>query len=342
MAQFWHSEEKNNMATIRKKGNLQYHVQIRKKGFSPATKTFNTRVEAENWAMITESEMVRGVFESRAEAEATTLYEALGRYASEISKEKKGYAQELVRIKRWQLDPLAKRSLASLKGSDFARWRDARLKTVTPSTMRRDLSIIAHLYTICNKEWDMPTPSPTKSIRMPSIQNARNRRLEDGEEERLMNALGDSGKGALANHWMKPLAAFAIESAMRQGELLSLHWKHVDLIKRTAHLPDTKNGTSRTVPLSSRAIEVLTSLPRSIGGKVFNTTQSAVVQSWARACKRAEIEGLTFHDLRHEATSRMAEKLALHELMKVTGHKDTKMLARYYHPRAEDLAKKLG
>lgn len=96
------------------------------------------------------------------------------------------------------------------------------------------------------------------------------------------------------------------------------------------------------MPLSIRARSTLGTLPHAIGGSVFPTTQSAVKQAFARACTRAGIEGLHFHDLRHEATSRLAEKLALHELMKVTGHKDTRMLARYYHPRAEDLAKKLG
>lgn len=328
------------MATIREKGDYQWHVQIRKKGFAPVTKTFNTKKEAEDWATVTESEMVRGVFESRAEAEATTLYEALGRYANEISIEKKGCAQELVRIKRWHLDPLAKRSLASLKGSDFAKWRDNRLKTVSAATTRRDLSIVSHVFTICRKEWDIPVTNPIQNIRMPSVSNARDRRLEGDEEIRLLDALGNSGKGELANSWMRPLVIMAIETAMRQSELLKIKW--TDVKPMFIHIGQTKNGTARDVPLSPRARETLAALPRNINGAVFPTTQSGVAQSWTRARKRAGISGLTFHDLRHEATSRMAEKLALHELMKVTGHKDTKMLARYYHPRAEDLARKLG
>jgi integrase len=87
---------------------------------------------------------------------------------------------------------------------------------------------------------------------------------------------------------------------------------------------------------------ILEGLPRSITGMVFPTSQSAVKQAFARACERAGIDDLHFHDLRHEGTSKMADKLQLHELMKVTGHKDARMLARYYHPRTEDLAKKLG
>ena len=105
----------------------------------------------------------------------------------------------------------------------------------------------------------------------------------------------------------------------------------------------TKNDDAyRDVPLSQRARNVLADMPRSIGGSVFPTTQSAVKQAFARACVRAGIEDFHFHDLRHQATTMLAEKLQLHELMKVTGHKDSRMLARYYHPRAEDLARKLG
>jgi integrase len=130
---------------------------------------------------------------------------------------------------------------------------------------------------------------------------------------------------------------------MRRGELLSLTWDNVDLKKQIAFLPETKNGETRTVPLSSRAVAVLEALPRSIGGKVFPTTPAALKKAFERACAGAGITNLHFHDLRHEATSRMSEKLPnLIELAAVTGHKDLRMLKRYYHPRAEDLARKLG
>ncbi|EQD71400.1 phage integrase family protein [mine drainage metagenome] len=124
---------------------------------------------------------------------------------------------------------------------------------------------------------------------------------------------------------------------------------NVDLKARTAYLSDTKNGESRTVPLSSRAAALLEVLQRGaeskggIDGRVFPITAQAVKLAWMRACKRAGLEDLHFHDLRHEATSRLAEKLPnLIELAAVTGHKDLRMLKRYYHLRATDLAKKLG
>jgi len=139
---------------------------------------------------------------------------------------------------------------------------------------------------------------------------------------------------------------------MRRGEILSLYWKHIDLINNTAYLPDTKNSEPRTVPLSTRAIKILNALPRSISGKVFSTTDEAIRLGFYRSCKRAKsadmkknepIEGLRFHDLRHEAVSRLFEK-GLHpmEVAAISGHKTLQMLKRYTHLKAEDLVKKLG
>ena len=149
--------------------------------------------------------------------------------------------------------------------------------------------------------------------------------------------------GKTANHLFEPLVAIAIETGTRRGELLGLLWQNVDLDKRTAFLPLTKNGTSRTIPLSLKAIEILQSLPRDISGVVFPVSKTALRGLWLRACKRAKIKDFRFHDLRHEATSRFFEKgLNVMEVAAITGHKDLRMLQRYTHLRAEDLAVKLG
>ncbi len=330
------------MATIKQRESGWWQAVVRRKGHPQQSKTFPSHSDAEKWARDIENQIDRGIFVPREEAERTTLHEALERYAKEVSAGKKGKTQEIYRIKAWQSEKLATRTLASLKQADFAKWRDDRLEAgVAPATVRLDLAVISHLFTIAVKEWGLHLENPIKRIRLPAVANARDRRFEGDEEARLLAEM-DSPAAGRSNPWIKPLVRFAIETAMRQSELLALEWKHVDLKKRVAHIPKTKNGDPRDVPLSSTAVEILSALPRSIGGQVFPTTASAVKQSFARATKRAEIEDLHFHDLRHEATSRLAEKLAMHELMKVTGHKDTRMLARYYHPRAEDLAKKLG
>ena len=129
---------------------------------------------------------------------------------------------------------------------------------------------------------------------------------------------------------------------MRRGELLSLEWKHVHLDKSWAHLPMTKNGGGRDVPLSIRALDEVQALPRDISGVVFPISISALRGLWDRSLRQADIQDLHFHDLRHEATSRFFELgLNVVEVAAITGHKDLKMLQRYTHLRAEDLARKL-
>jgi integrase len=326
------------MATIRKKGELQWHVQIRKKGFPTATKTFSLKTDAERWARQVESEMDKGMFVNRSEAEATILKDAFDRYLKEVSVTKKSYASESSMIHTWQSCSLASRSLASVRGVDVSAWRDARLKVVSSSTVHRELSILSHLFTVAAKDWGMGITNPVLLVRKPKPEKGRERRLEDGECELLLK---ECRKSSIE---LEAIAIVAIETAARLGELLKLEWSNVDLDRCTARFLDTKNGENRTIPLSSRAISVLRKLSLHESGRVFYRWKAAdsFNKVWTRACARAGIEDLRFHDLRHEACSRMADKFQMHELMKITGHKSSAMLARYYHPRAEDLAKRLA
>ena len=155
-----------------------------------------------------------------------------------------------------------------------------------------------------------------------------------GEEEKLL-------KSALPK--LRPLIVLALETAMRLGELIDLRWENINLARRTAHLPETKNNTARTVPLSSIAVAEFRSLPRHLDGQIFAYSANAASIAFSDLVKKQEIENLRFHDLRHEATSRLFEKgLNPMEVASVTGHKTLQMLKRYTHLRAEDLAKKLG
>lgn len=358
------------MATFEQRDSGWWQAKIRRKGYKPVSKSFEKLREAEVWATDIENQMDRGIYVSRKEAEQTTLREALERYQREITPRKKGAEQEKYRIKALLEDDLAHRTLAGVRSSDVAAYRDAETaRGLAPSTVTKGLALISHLFETARKDWGIEVDNPVKKISKPKIDNARERRLEGEEEHYLLAALDDPGDAVKAeagdrrNEQTPRVVRWAIETAMRQEEILLVDWSGVDLVKRTAFLPDTKNGASRTVPLSSVAVALIApppgvATPRK--GKVFPTTKSALKQSYPRAvargrrmyladCEKQGIEpvhgflqDLTFHDLRHEATSRLSEKLQLHELMRVTGHKDTRMLVRYYHPRAEDLAKKLG
>ena len=326
------------MATFRKRSG-SWQALVKKKGFGQIARTFDTKGEAEAWAKVIEAEMVRGVYLSQKEAESTTLEESLDRYEREISSSKKGHLQEKKRIRTWKSHPLAKRFLASIQGKDIAAWRDARIKSgSSANTVRLDLAIISHLFEIARKEWGMEgLKNPVKSIRLPSPPSGRDRRLQPGELEKILESVSEE---------MGQVIRFALETAMRRGELAGMTWDMVDLKKRTVTLPETKtkNGQKRIVPLSSVAVTILKDRlsTRRIDGKVWGIGLDAISQNFAKACQKAGLSNLHFHDLRHEATSRLFEKgLDTMEVRTITGHKTLQMLARYTHLRAEDLVEKL-
>jgi integrase len=377
------SSEHRTMPTIRKRGQYQWEAQVRRRGYPAQSKTFTTKAEAEAWANMIESEMSRGVWLSRTEAEATTLYEALERYEKEVSLSKRGAAQEISVLKTCKAAYLARRPLATIRSADIAKLRDEWLKEYKPATVLRRLAVLSHVFNIARKEWGMESLSnPIELVRKPQPNNARTRRIafgdapvgttsgdeseserraQDGELERIAKASSSALLPSII--WL------AVETAMRRGEIVSLLWVNVDLNRRVAHLPSTKNGDARDVPLSSRAVFVLQALEDAkdntsdddgVADRIFEIRSDAVTRAFERAVARARkiyvdecraaklkpdskfLTDLRFHDLRHEATSRLASIFPMHELTKITGHKDPRMLMRYYHPRAEDLAKRLS
>lgn len=326
------------MASVRKRGARQWQAQVRKRGYPQETKTFETRAAAERWVRQAEHEMDMGYFISRAEAESTTLGELIDRYVEEVTPLKKGSVPESCRLLAIKRHALAERFVATLRGADLARYRDERLKTVSPSTVRRDLASLSHVFEVARREWGIHFVNPVVDIKMPSDNKPRERRLEPGEEERLLDACRKA-----RNPFLLPVVLIAIETAMRRSEILSLRWKNVSLHRQIAHLRDTKNGSSRTVPLSAAAVTVLRDLPRNRSAGLFlGLTGEAVKLSFVRATRRARINDFHFHDLRHEATTRFFERgLNIMEVASITGHKDLRMLQRYTHLSAEKLAKKL-
>ena len=272
----------------------------------------------------------------QAEANATTLGEALDRYAREVTPGKKGAKQELIRIAAWKRSVLADRPLSKVRGMDIAEWRDERLAAGrAPTMVRNNLVIISHLYTVARTDWGMTGLSnPVQDIRLPKPGPGRDRRLVDDEEGRLLDA---------APPQMREAIIVLIETAMRRGELVSLRWEHIDLQSGVARIQDTKTGTPRDVPLSPRAIDTLFSMPRRIDGMVFGYTPDSLTQGFRKVCAKAGIRDLRLYNLRHEGTSRLVESglFGMVEIAAITGHKTMVMLRRYSHPRAADMAEKM-
>lgn len=350
------------MAAIRRRGS-KWQARVKRDGRS-IEKSFLTKADALRWARTVEADIERGVFRPRGESSQLSLYAALERYGREVTPQKRGANIEYCRIRTLKAHPLAQRTLASIRASDVASYRDERkLAGKAASTLAKELGLVSSIFKIAIAEWGMDDLSnPVVGVKKPRQPHGRQRRLLPGEEELILESFSFAGKNSTGrpkvstNQWVRPIVIIAIETAMRRGEILSLRWEHIDLAKRVAHLPMTKNGTSRDVPLSLRAVQTLHNLPRSIDGRVFPISANAFKLSYQRGLKRARrryledattpdlnmFADLRFHDLRHEATSRLANNFEAHELAKVTGHKDLKMLLTYFHPRAEELARKLG
>lgn len=381
------------MAVITQRESGAWQAKIRRMGWPSLSKTFDRKADAEAWARATEREMDVGAFINRDDAERTTFQGAADRYVREVLPSKRAQVQPQYMLARL-CEHFGPYSLASISATILADYRDARLKVVSAQTVVHELGLITRVFKACALDWGIALPQgiPTALVRKPKVSNGRDRRLEGQEEALLLMAL--AGK-------TYPHAAviFAMETAARQSEVISLRWEDVDLNRRVARLRGpggrvTKSGDDyRDVPLTNRAVKTLDALPRQIkDSRVFPMTQNALRLTWDRAlvsARRRHLHGrlvdrlneesidgeqevralvykkreplkrthqllaelgksdktllnLHFHDLRHEATSRLAERLEMHELMKVTGHKSSSMLSRYYHPRAEDLAAKLA
>lgn len=326
------------MPTIRKKGEGQYHVQIRKRGYPTQTKTFTKEADARRWATIIESEMERGIFVSRTEAEATLVKDLLHRFATEILPTKRSEQSDKSRIKTLK-DAFGDYRLASLSSSQVAKFRDQRLQVVGPQSVIHEINLLNRVLKTATMDWGIALPLglPTAQVRKPPKPRGRDRRVTTEEITKILDSTESTE--------LRTIVTLAVETGIRRGELASLQWENIDLEKKTAHLPRTKTDIPRTIPLSKTAIAALKIFGSQKEGKVFSLRGESMSQAFERACKqhRANIPGVRFHDLRHEATSRLFEKgLNVMEVAAITGHKTLDMLKRYTHLRAEDLAKKLN
>lgn len=327
------------MAAIRKRGS-SWQALVRRRGYPDTVKTFSSKTEAEQWARAIEVEMDRGLFVCRDKTEQTTLGDVIRRYMLSVTPSKRGHVEETIRLTATLRNRIARLSMSNLTPEVMATYRDERLRKCKANTVIRDLAVLSAIINHAKREWGIVIQNPVELIRKPAMPPGRDRVLSYTEEVALLQELEPTGR---RNPWMRHLVILAIETAMRRGELLGLLWEHVDAEQRTLFLPLTKNGQSRYVPLSSRAIETLQAMFRSPDDRVFPITVAAMEANFLKAVRRAKLDNLHFHDLRHTATSRMASKLPnVIELAAVTGHTSLQMLKRYYHPRAEDLARKLG
>ncbi len=332
------------MATIRKRPNGSWEVRIRRRGYPTVSRSFNRRLDADRFASQCAADMNSGRYADRSIAEKMTFQMAIGRYLREVTPTKKGH-QEACFLQALMRHPISLKPLADITPMDLNYYKEAELKRgMSNKSILNALAHISHVFTIAVKEWGVQgLENPVQRIRKPRAEEARDRRLEPGEEERLMAACEESRSDLLPQ-----IVAFALETGMRRGEIVKCLWEHLKTTEgagliRVYDVKDPRQKRSREIPLSTRAREILSALPGEKTGLVFKVHKDAVTQSFARACRRARIKDLRFHDLRHEAISRFFERnMNIMEVAAISGHKTLQMLNRYTHPRAMNISRKLG
>jgi integrase len=303
----------------------------------------------------------------RLKQQSPTLKQALERYLKDVSSKKRGgdgTDKHLTKV--WCSTTLANRPISTITQHDLVRYRDEWLKEISGSTVVRRLAIMSHLFTIARKDWGMLyIDDPSKTLRKPIVQDARERRIIDNLFVAGKEIPTDELTWIIRNTNSKHLPTIinlAVETAMRRSEIINLRREHINFDEGCILIPKTKNGKSRTIPLSPWASYTLIQYIalNNRAGNLFDVSESAITRSFIRAIRKARklylgecnkqnipanndfLVNLRFHDLRHEATSRLATVYEMHELAKITGHSDTRMLLRYYHPDVKHLTMKLA
>ena len=326
------------MATYRKRGPYQWEARIRKKGYPTTCKTFDSKADAEAWAKDIEANMNKSLFVSAKEAEQYTLSECLDRYIEKYTPRLKHGKREADRARFIQRRKIAHRIMATIRAKDIADFRREReAEGASGNTVRLDFALLSKLFNYARSDWGMESlQNPVELAAKPKPAKGRDRRLEDGEEEKLLEA---------ASPAFQAVILFALETAMRREEIASLQWKNVNVKSRYVYLLETKNSEARTVPLSAAAVDILKSLPRMDGEeRVFGMTADQITDAMKKVRAKTGLEDIRFHDLRHEATSRFFENtdLDVMEVKAITGHKTLQMLSRYTHLRTARLAYRLA
>ncbi len=324
------------MASIINKGG-KYQVQIRRQGKRPIYKSFTEKRSAQQWARKIESEIEQGVFLDHSLAQTMTLKQVMDRYEREILPSKRSQASIRSQIKLIGKE-LGSLSLSGVTPSVLSEYRDNRLRCVTPETVRKDLSFLQRLFNTAIKDWgiNIPHGNPVEKVRFPSPPPGRNRRPTTEELTKLE-----------ADKTIGSYIILAVETGMRRGEINNIHADHITTVisqnkeVTLLSIPETKTDIPRVIPLSERALEAIRDILQR-KERYPSYRAGSISQAFVRACKRLNIHGLRFHDLRHEATSRFFEMgLNPIEVAAISGHQDLKMLKRYTHIKPEHLGNRI-
>jgi integrase len=338
------------MATYRtRKGNTQ--AIIDRKGIY-MSRTFPRKKDAEAWAMSIEADIIAGKFTKASFEPVKTVGDLLDKYSKEVSPTKRGTRWEQIRIellKRGEIKVdgqelvIADIPLPEFDERHVAAWRDMRKKTVTGSSINREWNVFSNAFKKAMREWKWIDKNPWHEVERPKKNKARNRLATQEEIDRLIHSSGYSPDNPPATIIARVMAAalYAMETGKRCKEICQLRPDMVFLEKRVALVgEDTKTG-AREVPLSSKAIRILEQMLALKMDTVFGLTESQVDAHWRKLTKKAMVENLTFHDCKHYACTKLAEKVSVFDLGRILGTRDLRTLMIYYNKSASDIASQL-
>ena len=318
------------MATYQKK-NGKWQAQVKTRGTRKA-KSFALKRDAMEWAARLELEA------APLASHTVTLGDIFNQYAKEVSPNKKGARWEIIRLRKIAQDKFASIKASELVPSDIADWRDRRLLEVQPASVNREMTLISACLTLATNEWGLLKENPISKVRKPKKPRPRSRLISEAELDKLRDYA--QGRGLIIQQTMA-CVDFAIETAMRQGEIAKATWDNVDLGTRVLHIPDSKSGLPRDVPLSKRATAIIEAQDKSLP-TVFGLSNSQISTAFSRMTKGCGIDNMVFHDTRHEAITRLCKKIPVERLSKMTGHRDISILVNvYYNETAADMVSAL-
>lgn len=329
------------MAYIRR-SNGKWRAEVERLGVR-ASKTFLTKAEATSWAAVEEATIIR---DDGARWPAKTLLQAFDRYTDEVSPRKRGASKEYLRLAAIARDfpGMAGKLVSEVRTPDIVAWRDARLKIVTDGSVRRDATLLRHVFSVARDEWHWCGESPFKGFRVPSNNPPRTRRVAMAEVRSICRWLGYKA-GRVESKQSQVALAFllALRTGMRAGEILSLSDETVDAARRVARVPHKMQhltGSMREVPLTRAALRLLS--PRLGRGPVFDVSSASLDALFRKATKSLLIKDLHFHDSRGEALTRLARRVDVMTLARISGHKDLNLLlSTYYRESTASIAARL-
>ena len=325
------------MASLRRRNN-RWEVRVRRSGHPTQTKTFTLKSDAQQWARKAEIALDKGEFLDNPKTIFITLEDAVQRYLDEVATHHKGVDSE-----RYRLGTIVKRlgrrkHITAITSQDIASYKVERTKEVKSASVRRELNILASLFQRAKNEWGITNlNNPITAVKRPPDSVARDRRLTPKEKEQL---LLESLK--IRNQQVHLAISIALNTGMRQGEILKLKWSDIDFDRNQILIRNTKNGLNRVIIISNQLRSSLLNVPRT-HEELFTITASGLQRAFRKTTLRLHMHNLRFHDLRHEAISSLFEMgLSVPEVQLMSGHRTLEQLMRYSHPSLERIRELLN